>query len=393
MTSFSLRSHLLWTGVLISYAVPVPAQVLPPWKEPEKQYTINSSVEMVLLDVGVKDSKGGFVSDLRKDNFKVYEDNKPQEISTFTSYDTPVTVGLVVDNSGSMRLKRADTVTAALTFAKESNPQDEMFVVNFNDKVSLGLPAGMDFTDDNNTLRTALLNNPVAGQTALYDALFEALAHLDKGRRDKKTLVLISDGGDNRSQHTLDEVVDLAEKSTATIYAIGIYDPEDKDANPGVLKKLANLTGGYAFFPKVSTQIVDDCRKIAKDIRNRYTLGYTVTNTAYDGKIRKLRVDATSPDHAKMLVRTRTSYIARPRKAPSTTVTQTTAPQPTTGTATTTTAPRTDERPPEVPPSPAPATTKPAVQPNSPPPASIGVTPSVEKPEIAPQPSTTPPLQ
>ena len=278
-------------------------------------------VDMVLLDVSVKDSKGGFASDLKKENFKIFEDSKPETVVSFTSFDTPVTVGLVVDNSGSMRYKRADTVTAALSFARESNPQDEMFVVNFNDKVSLGLPEGMQFTDDNNTLRTALLNNPVAGQTALYDALITALEHLDMGRRDKKTLVLISDGGDNRSQHTLNDVIEMAQKSTATIYAIGIYDPEDKDANPGVLKKIAALTGGEAFFPKVSNQIVDDCRKIAKDIRNRYTLGYSVSNTSYDNKVRKLKVDASAADRGKLIVRTRTSYIARPHKTPNSSVT------------------------------------------------------------------------
>ena len=313
MRLLAVGSSLVVAGALVSLsAVLAPAQVMPEFKEPDKQFTISAGVDVVLLDVSVKDSRGQFVSGLDKSNFKVFEDGKEQQIKSFLSYDQPVTVGLVVDNSGSMRLKRADTVTAALTFAKESNPLDELFVVNFNDVVREGLPDGMDFTSDNTVLRTALLNNPVAGQTALYDALVEALQHLDKGRQAKKTLVLISDGGDNRSQHTLADVIELAQKSTATIYTIGIYDPEDKDANPKVLKQLATLTGGDYFFPKISTQIVEDCRKIARDIRNRYTVGYTVTNTVYDNKVRKLRVEANAPEKGKMIVKTRTSYIARP---------------------------------------------------------------------------------
>lgn len=375
MNKIGMRHCFVSVVAISGFATLLSAQVMPAYREPDKQFTINSNVDMVLLDVGVKDSKGGFASDLKQENFKVYEDGKLQTIASFTSYDTPVTVGLVVDNSGSMRYKRADTVTAALTFAKESNPQDEMFVVNFNDKVSLGLPDGMQFTDDTNLLRSALLNNPTAGQTALYDALYLALEQLDRGRRDKKTLVLISDGGDNRSQHTLNEVIEMAQKSTATIYAIGIYDAEDKDANPGVLKRLASLTGGDVFFPKVSTQIVDDCRKIAKDIRNRYTMGYTVTNTSYDNKVRKLRVDAGAADRGKLIVRTRTSYIARPttanRNAPSP-VSKSTSPAsrpvpaaivpPPTPVVT----PRTDELSPEavVTPSPAPTSTVPDNKPS-----------------------------
>lgn len=331
MRTLALHSPLVLASALLSITTGLlSAQAMPEFKEQEKQFTINAGVDVVLLDVSAKDPKGGFVSDLKQENFKVFEDTKPQKITSFTSYDTPVTVGLVVDNSGSMRYKRADTVTAALTFAKESNPQDELFVVNFNDIVRMGLPEGMDFTSDNNVLRSALLNNPVAGQTALYDALITALEQLDKGRRTKKTLVLISDGGDNRSKHTLADVVEAAQKSTATIYTIGIYDPEDKDANPKVLKQIATLTGGDAFFPKVSAQIVDDCRKIAKDIRNRYTIGYNVTNTVYDNKVRKLRVEASDPDHGKVIVKTRTSYIARPQQAVPAGVTKNVSPAPAT---------------------------------------------------------------
>lgn len=389
MRSLTRCSSLVVAGSVFGvFAVLLPAQVMPEYKEPEKQFTINTAVDVVLLDVSVKDPKGGFASALKQDNFKVFEDGKPETITSFTSYDTPVTVGLVVDNSGSMRLKRADTVTAALTFAKESNPLDEMFVVNFNDVVRMGLPEGMDFTSDNVTLRSALLNNPVAGQTALYDALIVAIGQLDKGRRTKKTLVLISDGGDNRSQHTLNDVIEAAQKSTATIYSIGIYDPEDKDANPNVLKKLSMLTGGDYFFPKISTQIVEDCRKIAKDIRNRYTIGYTVSNTTYDNKVRKLRVDASDPERGKLIVKTRTSYIARPHAAaPAPAVTQSRPPAaataaPATAPAATSTPNSDQSQPVATPPAPSP---QPPVEPTAVPDAQPVVPPPTNNPAPPPQ--------
>lgn len=167
----------------------------PPAEDPDA-FRVRSDVELVLLDVSVKDGDGGFVSGLKQSDFKVYENKVEQKITTFAAQDTPVTVGLIVDNSGSVRPKKPEIVTAALTFVKNSNPQDELFVVNFNDRVIMGLPDDMPFTDNRTLLRQALLMNPAQGRTALYDALMAGFEHLDKGRLDKKTLVLISDGGD-----------------------------------------------------------------------------------------------------------------------------------------------------------------------------------------------------
>jgi Ca-activated chloride channel family protein len=217
---------------------------------------------------------------------------------------------LIVDNSGSVRPKKPEIITAALTFVKNSNPHDEVFVVNFNDTVRLGLPEGTLFTSDRSILRTALLSNPAQGRTALYDALDVGLKQLEKGRLAKKTLVLISDGGDNTSQITHDQLMKEAEKSLATIYAVGIYDSNDKDKNPGFLKGLARLTGGEAFIPQNVEHLVGICDKIAHDIRNRYTIGFTPANRTMDGKIRRLKVVATSPEGKKYDVRTRTHYIA-----------------------------------------------------------------------------------
>jgi Ca-activated chloride channel homolog len=274
----------------------------------QREFTIATTSRLVLLDVSVKDSKGGFVSGLARDNFKVYENGKQQEISQFANADIPVTVGIVVDESGSMRPKRPEVVTAALAFISASNPKDEEFVINFNDRVSRGLPEGLLFSDNIAQLREALRRTAPEGRTALYDAIIMALQQLEQGRQDKKTLILISDGGDNASVHTLGETMDAVLKSAATIYTIGIFDEDDTDRNPGVLKKLAHVSGGDVYFPRSLEGMVPACRQIAQDIRTRYTIGY-VPSASNGNKLRHIRVVVSSPDRAHLIARTRTSYI------------------------------------------------------------------------------------
>jgi VWFA-related protein len=277
-------------------------------QEPQQDYTIRTTSRLVLLDVSVKDSEGGFVSGLTKDNFKVFENGKPQDITQFANADIPVTVGLVVDESGSMRPKKPQVVTAALAFIQASNPQDEIFVINFNERARRGLPDIVPFTDDLNMLRAALWNGLPEGRTALYDALEMALHQLDMGRRDKKTLVLISDGGDNISQHKLPDVMHDVLTSAATIYTIGIFDDDDPDKNPSVLERLARVSGGSVYFPKQLDEIAPICRQIAKDIRTRYTIGY-IPATDNGKPERHIKVTASAPSRAKLIVRTRTSYM------------------------------------------------------------------------------------
>jgi VWFA-related protein len=283
---------------------------LPPPPLTADDYVVSSDVEIVLLDVSVKDSRGGFASGLTKEQFKVFEDGKEQSISIFAAQDTPVTVGLVIDHSGSVRTKRPEVVTAALTFAGKSNPQDEIFLVNFNDRVWLGLPDGVPFTDNINLLRTSLLQAPMQGRTSIYDGLKKAFQHVNLGRRDKKTLVVISDGGDNSSDATEDEILRMAEESLVTIYTVGIFGPHEKESNRGFLKKLASITGGESFMPDKMAELVGVCEKIAHDIRNRYTVGYVPTNRSFDGKVRRIKVVAAAPDRGKLAVRTRTHYLA-----------------------------------------------------------------------------------
>lgn len=275
--------------------------------EEPNEFTIRTTSRLVLLDVSVKDASGGFVSGLSKDDFKVYENGKPQQITQFANGDIPVTVGIAVDESGSMRPKRSEVITAALVFNQASNPMDEMFIINFNEKARRGLPDDVLFSDDVQQLRSALWQGEPEGRTALYDAIEMALNQLEFGRRDKKTLVVISDGGDNHSKHTLNEVKQDVLSSLTTIYTVGIYDEDDPEKNEGILKSLANVSGGVFYHPKTLDEIVPICRQIAKDIRTRYTVGYI---PSAGGKMeRHLKVTASSTDHPKLVVRTRSSYI------------------------------------------------------------------------------------
>lgn len=278
----------------------------------QKEFTIQTTSRLVLLDVSVKDAAGGFVSGLTKDNFQVFEDGKPQQVSQFANSDIPVTAGLVVDESGSMRPKRAHVLTAALAFIHGSNPMDEMFVVNFNEKARRGLPDEMLFSDNIDRLRAALWQGIPEGRTALYDAMELAIHQSDFGRQAKKALVLISDGGDNHSQHTKQDVMHDVLSSLVTIYTVGIYDEDDPEKNEGVLKNLAHISGGVFYHPSGLDEIVPICRQIAQDIRTRYTIGYI---PATGGKMeRHIKVTASSPEHPKLIVRTRTSYMF-PEKA------------------------------------------------------------------------------
>jgi len=271
-------------------------------------FKILTDVELVLLDVSVKDPDGGYVTGLARDQFQIYENGVLQKITEFDSGDVPVTVGLVMDNSGSMAPRRQNLIEAGVAFVEASNPQDQIFVVNFNDKVRRGLPDSIPFTDDVKLLRAALSKQPPEGQTALYDAVAVALKHLESGRRDKKALVVVSDGGDTCSTRSNKDVMRLIHESAATIYTVGIFDPDDPDRNPGVLKRIAGLTGGECFLPGALEPILPICQKIARDIRNRYTIGYHPIRTNDKAAERKIRVVASSPERKKLIVRTRTGY-------------------------------------------------------------------------------------
>jgi Ca-activated chloride channel family protein len=277
---------------------------------PGDEYTIKVNVDMVILGATAHDRKNVLVSGINQDNFQVYEDGVLQPVKYFSHEDVPVTVGLVVDNSGSMKSKRHDVIAAVLAFARSSNPQDQMFVVDFNEKVSFGLPDDIAFTDQPAQLEVALSRVAADGETALYDAVAVALEHLQKGNRDKKVLIIVSDGGDNASKHKLTEIMALAGQPGVIIYTIGIFDDQDADRNPGVLKRLAKQTGGESFLPESLADVTPICERIARDIRNQYTIAYVPTNRKRDGTYRVIQVKASAPGYGRLSVRTRTGYFA-----------------------------------------------------------------------------------
>lgn len=278
----------------------------------DDDFVIRSEARLVVLEVSVKNRGGGFASGLTKDNFRVFENGRPQDITVFDHNDAPVNIGILVDESRSMSPKRVSVLTAALTFIGESNPDDEMFVFNFNDDVQPGLTPPLLFSDDHVELRTALFRGVSQGKTALYDAVWDGLTQLELGKREKKTLVLISDGGDNASHHTRRQTIDRIQRSVATIYTIGIFDQDDSDRDPGILQQIARISGGEAYFPASINEMVPVCKRIAHDIRNCYTIGYHPAAHPVAGKnvrdVRSIRVDASSPNHAGLTTRARTSY-------------------------------------------------------------------------------------
>jgi len=268
-----------------------------------------SHSDLVVLHVSVLDRHAGYISDLPRDAFAVMEDGRPQHIEFFEHEDTPVTVGLVIDSSGSMVRRRDSVIAAGMAFAASSNPADELFTINFNEHVWPGLADDQEFTSDEDTLRHALDRAGARGKTALFDALATAVRHLDKGHESRKVLIVVSDGGDNASSTTCDQVLDTALRSDVVIYTVGIYDPEDDDKNPKLLKKLADLTGGEAFFPKTNEEVKPVLERIARDVRSSYTIGY-VPQEGRTGE-HKLHVDVRDPERRKITVRARSAYVAK----------------------------------------------------------------------------------
>lgn len=302
-----MLKNIFILGLVLAVRTP-PAQV-PAAAAPAQPFTLRATAELVLLDVSVKSATGEPVSGLGKSDFMVYENGKLQTISHFGNEDVPVTAGLVIDTSGSMRPKRAEVVTAALVFIGASNPRDEIFVVHFSDHVSLGLPADTPFTGNIDLLRAALWRGTPEGRTALNDAVVIALEHLEQGRRDRRTLVLVSDGGDNSSLRAAGEVMRKVLESRATIYAIGLFDQDEPDRNPALLRRIARVSGGEAYFPKELSEVTGISVQIAADIRTRYTIGYVPVRHGELGALRKIAVTASTPNGHKLVVHTRTAYV------------------------------------------------------------------------------------
>ena len=278
-------------------------------------YTLKVDVDLRLLHVTVFDWKEQLVKGLKQDNFEVYEDRIQQEISLFKVEDIPVSLGLVIDNSGSMRDKRNRVNQAAITFVKTSNPEDEVFLINFNDQVFLD----QEFTQNLDDLTDALDHIDARGGTALYDAIYLALEHIREGQEEKKAILVITDGQDRDSRYRFDTVLDFARESYASIYLIGLFDklserPRRERKAAKLLQELSEETGGKHFFPESVDEVHAICTEVAHEIRNQYTLGYKPTNLSRDGTWRDVTVKVLGAPipkgKRKWIARTKRGYYA-----------------------------------------------------------------------------------
>ena len=276
------------------------------------QGTISVVTQLVVLPVRVTGPDGDFVTGLAQERFRVFEDGRRQPITLIGQEDTPITVGLVVDHSSSMGPKLKNVAAAVSAFAQSSNPEDEMFVVDFGDKVSVELPGGKPFTSNPQELEQAVSAVSARGMTALYDAVAEGLNHLEMGRSEKKALIIVSDGGDNASGRKYADILELAHRSQAVIYAIGLVGAQAEE-NPDVLRRLCKDTGGLAFFPTQVQSVSEISAKIAHDLREQYTIGYS-PETRNGSSFRKVRVEVMAPGLGKLRVRTRSGYFAGQQK-------------------------------------------------------------------------------
>jgi Ca-activated chloride channel homolog len=267
---------------------------------------ITSRAELVVVHVTVANHKSGYVSGLAREAFTVYEDGVAQPVTFFDHANLPVTVGLVLDSSISMSRRRDAILAGGTTFVQSSQPDDELFTIHFNERVWPGLPADRPFTSDREVLRQSLMQMRLRGQTALFDAVRSSLKQLEQGHCQKKVLVVISDGGDNASHTRFEDVLALALRMDAVIYTVSIKDQYDGDARPEVLRKLAAVTGGEAFFVRNISEVTATFERIARDIRSGYIIGYVPPAAA--AGYRAIRVDVQAPGRQKLMVRARPGY-------------------------------------------------------------------------------------
>jgi VWFA-related protein len=309
MNSTAVRISLSLLLLLVSTQVIAQRQA----RKPRSDYTLKVDVDLRLLHVTVFDWKDQLVKGLTQENFEVYEDKIQQEISLFKVEDVPVSLGLVIDNSGSMRTKRNRVNRAALTFAKASNPADEIFLINFNDQVYLD----QEFTQNLDDLTDSLDHIDARGGTALYDAIYLSLEHIREGKEEKKAVLVITDGQDRDSRYRFDTVLEFARESYASIYLIGLFDKKAERSRAQkkaakLLKEFSEETGGKYFFPESVDEVHAICTQVAHEIRNQYTVGYKPTNLSRDGTWRDVTVKVVGSPKGKKkwLARTKRGYYA-----------------------------------------------------------------------------------
>lgn len=307
------KQFLILSAAIAAAAIAAFAQKAPPAPQDENTGAVfKSTTRLVVLHTTVTDKSGHLVTDLPQSAFTVYENGVSQPIKSFKREDVPVSMGLIIDNSGSMRDKRAKVEAAALTLVKDSNKDDEVFVVNFNDEAFLDNPHGKDFTSDIKEMEEALTRIDSRGGTAMRDAIRMSIDHLkEKAHKDKKVLVVVTDGNDNSSGITLENLVKASQQSEVLIYGIGLLSEEERrEAKRAerALNDLAVATGGESFFPKDVSEVERLAHIVARDIRNQYTIQYTPLNDKLDGSFRAIKVAVNAP--GRLTARTRSGYYA-----------------------------------------------------------------------------------
>ena len=298
----------LMTAPFLVWAQQAGAPQRPPAAEEPKDAVFSSEIRLVPLNVAVLDKSGHHVLDLPQKSFQIFENGTAQQIKLFRREDVPVSLGLVIDNSGSMRERRTAVESASVALIKDSNKDDETFVVNFNDESYLDA----DFTNDIKVLEQGLSRIDARGGTAMRDAIRMSVEHLRaKSKRNKKVILVVTDGNDNSSNYGLSELVRLAQQNDVLIYAIGILATEDKAEAKKAKRALGLLveqTGGQVFYPREVTEVEAIAHQVAHDIRNQYSLAYTPTNPAQDGTFRNIKVTVSAPGNP--VARTRAGYYA-----------------------------------------------------------------------------------
>lgn len=277
-------------------------------KAQESARFVGSPTELVVLSVVVNDRRGHPVANLARDRFTVFDEDRVQPITLFSNEDTPVSVTVLIDISGSMRPKLGEVVLAALAFAQTSNPADELFAMAFNERVANSMDGHPLEAADVRGLEAELRGLRAEGQTALYDGLAAGLDRLDHALHARKVLLLISDGGDNASEATLDEVLARAKRSNVAIYTIGLFDARASDKNPKVLQSLARATGGQRFLPASPSGLLAVCQRIAREIRSGYTIAFTPPSQ--DGRYHRVRIEVTPGGDGRIAARTRPGYMS-----------------------------------------------------------------------------------
>lgn len=278
--------------------------------QPDRRPTIAVETALVTLSVTVFDDHERPVQGLSADRFTVTDEGHAVAIQFFSADDVPATVGLVIDSSGSMRARRDDVTAAATAFASSSHPLDELFTVNFNDRVWLGLPAGVAFADDVGQLSAALRGAPAEGRSAVYDAIDAGIDHLQLGKHSRKVLIVVSDGGDNASTRTFEQVKEHARRTSTLIDAVVVYDVDDHEADPAVLKRLANETGGRIFEPRGARDMAEIFMGIALEVRASYMIGFSPAATMQND-FRRVKVTVEDRSHVGLIARTRRGYYPR----------------------------------------------------------------------------------